>query len=141
MAPPPAKGGRPSAADPRSRLEDPPLMLAPCGRPWQRLCAAACTLWACVALAPRVWSATNDAPALLDPMGGEQPVLRLINPGPRVALLSQESVRGETPHGGGAELLVVQAPAGESAQLSYRIPPAPVLPSPSPDRGYSAGTW
>ena len=84
--------------------------------------------WAILAARVAGTEPTTVAPALLDAMDGSRPAFRLIDPAPRVALLNQTTLHGATPLGTGGELLVLRIPAGESAQLAYRIPVAPVIP-------------
>jgi hypothetical protein len=90
--------------------------------------ALACLAWA--------WAATRAtgqppspaaAPALLDNMDGAAPALRLLNPRAGVQLAAQSLDRDHHRFGGAAEHVVATAPPGDSAQVGYGVPAAPIL--------------
>jgi len=66
-------------------------------------------------------------PVLLDNMDGPQPALRLINHRRGLAIIGQRIDSSRTRFGGGSEHIRLTCPAGDSAQLAYSIPPAPVI--------------
>ncbi|WP_148073478.1 hypothetical protein [Bythopirellula goksoeyrii] len=65
-------------------------------------------------------------PAFLDEMDGAAPVLRLAEKS-SFQVVSQHIERDEHLTGSGAEVVQLRGPAGESAQLSFDIPSAPVI--------------
>ena len=66
-------------------------------------------------------------PALLDNMDGANTVLRLSNDGTDVEILRHEIDRTHYQYGTGAERVDLTCAAGHSAQLTYNLPPAPVI--------------
>ncbi len=66
-------------------------------------------------------------PALLDDMQGAAAVLRLLNPGPQTRLLEQSIDRGRFGAGTSAEHVAATAPPGESVEIGYGLPAAPVI--------------
>jgi hypothetical protein len=77
-------------------------------------------LWA---TAPQIFAA---APTFRDEMDGEKPALRL-QADSSFQILSQRIDRNATLRHGGSEVVELQGPAGESAQLHFRLPAAPVI--------------
>jgi len=70
---------------------------------------------------------TSIAPALLDNMDGQTPVLQPLFAGSRFTAGGRTIDRKSFRHGSGAERILVRGPAGEVAELVYRLPPAPVI--------------
>lgn len=60
-------------------------------------------------------------------MDSGQPSLALANAGATIRILQQGTLRGEARFGQGAERVVLAVPPGESAQVAYRVPPAPLI--------------
>jgi hypothetical protein len=65
-------------------------------------------------------------PAFRDEMDGAEPALRL-QADSTFQLISQRIDHNTTLRHGGSEVVQLQGPAGESAQLSFRLPAAPVI--------------
>jgi hypothetical protein len=72
-------------------------------------------------------SRATAPPSLLDNMDGAAPVLRLLDARDGVQLLAQGLDRDHHRFGGASEHLVVTAPPGDSAQVGYSVPEAPIL--------------
>ncbi|MCA9236709.1 MAG: hypothetical protein KDA44_14640 [Planctomycetales bacterium] len=79
-----------------------------------------------LALDGRKSMAQTTAPVLLDNMDSGQTSLTLLNAGATIRILKQDT-NGAARFGRGAERVVLAVPAGESAQVAYRVPAAPVI--------------
>ncbi|MGI9429986.1 MAG: hypothetical protein ACR2NM_15095, partial [Bythopirellula sp.] len=73
-------------------------------------------------------SAAGSTPSLLDTMDGQTPVLQPLAPNSGFTVGQRTIDRQVFQHGRGAEKLLLRGPAGRSAQVVYRLPPAPIIP-------------
>ncbi len=84
-----------------------------------------CLIWSLVTLLSLVNTFAAE-PTFLDEMDGNEPVLRL-GENSNFRVVSQFIEREEHLTGTGAEIVQLQGPAGESAELSFALPSAPII--------------
>ena len=69
----------------------------------------------------------SAAPALTDNMDRKAPVLQPLTTGTRFTIEQRTIDRNVFRHGSGSERILLHGPAGQTAQLVFSLPPAPVI--------------
>ena len=95
------------------------------GRLWTTCCFLLLPAFASIAAGQSI--VDSMPPALLENFDGPAPLLKPFTSGNGFAVGQRTIDRNNFRHGSGAERIVLQGPAGRTAQLAYVLPPTPVI--------------